>query len=105
MRSPSESAMSLIMDVEVIYGEPSGVSRVVLTLDEGATVADAVQGLKQRRDCDSWQFEHASVGIFGEVKPLDWVVAAGDRLEIYLPLQLDPKEARRLRAKNQRVNR
>jgi putative ubiquitin-RnfH superfamily antitoxin RatB of RatAB toxin-antitoxin module len=97
--------MSLIMDVEVIYGEPSGVSRVVLTLDEGATVADAVQGLKQRRDCDSWQFEHASVGIFGEVKPLDWVLAAGDRLEIYLPLQLDPKEARRLRAKNQRVNR
>jgi putative ubiquitin-RnfH superfamily antitoxin RatB of RatAB toxin-antitoxin module len=105
MRFPSESTMSLIMDVEVIYGEPSGVSRVVLTLDEGATVADAVQGLKQRRDCDSWQFEHASVGIFGEVKPLDWVVAAGDRLEIYLPLQLDPKEARRLRAKNQRVNR
>ena len=51
------------MDVEVIYGEPSGVSRVVLTLDEGATVADAVQRLKQRRDCDSWQFEHASVGI------------------------------------------
>ena len=93
------------MDVEVIYGEQSSVSRVVLTLDEGATVADAVQGLKQRRDCDSWQFEHASVGIFGEVKPLDWVLAAGDRLEIYLPLQLDPKEARRLRAKNQRVSR
>jgi putative ubiquitin-RnfH superfamily antitoxin RatB of RatAB toxin-antitoxin module len=45
------------------------------------------------------------VGIFGEVKPLDWVLAAGDRLEIYLPLQLDPKQARRLRAKNQRVNR
>jgi putative ubiquitin-RnfH superfamily antitoxin RatB of RatAB toxin-antitoxin module len=97
--------MSLIMDVEVIYGEPSGVSRVVLTLDEGATIADVVQRLKQRRDCDSWQFEHASVGIFGEVKPLDWVLAAGDRLEIYLPLQLDPKQARRLRAKNQRVNR
>ena len=93
------------MDVEVIYGEPSGVSRVVLTLDEGATVADAVQGLKERGDFDIWQLEHASVGIFGEVKPLDWVVAAGDRLEIYLPLQLDPKEARRLRAKNQRVNR
>ena len=93
------------MDVEVIYGEPSGVSWVVLTLDGGATVADAVQRLKQRRDCDSWQFEHASVGIFGEVKPLDWVLAAGDRLEIYLPLQLDPKQARRLRAKNQRVNR
>ena len=93
------------MDVEVIYGEPSGVSRVVLTLDEGATIADAVQRLKRRRDCDSWQFEHASVGIFGEVKPMDWVLAAGDRLEIYLPLQFDPKEARRLRAKNQRVNR
>jgi putative ubiquitin-RnfH superfamily antitoxin RatB of RatAB toxin-antitoxin module len=97
--------MSLIMDVEVIYGESSGVSRVLLTLDQGATVADAVQSLKQRRDCDSWQLEHVSVGIFGEIKSMDYVLAAGARLEVYLPLQLDPKEARRLRAENQRVNR
>jgi uncharacterized protein len=39
-----------------------------------------------------------SLGIFGTLKPLDTVLKAGDRIEIYDPLLLDPKEARRLRA-------
>ncbi len=38
------------------------------------------------------------VGIFGKLKPLDTALKAGDRIEIYEPLLLDPKEARRLRA-------
>lgn len=38
------------------------------------------------------------VGIFGQQKPLDTLLKAGDRIEIYEPLLIDPKEARRLRA-------
>ena len=38
------------------------------------------------------------VGLFGKQKPLNTVLKAGDRIEIYDPLLLDPKEARRLRA-------
>ncbi len=38
------------------------------------------------------------VGLFGKQKPMDTVLKAGDRIEIYDPLLLDPKEARRLRA-------
>ena len=90
------------MDVEVVYGQPSDVSRVVLALEEGATVADVGQLLHQRSECAHWQLESAAVGVFGQIKALNYLLMPGDRLEFYLPLQLDPKEARRLRAKNQR---
>jgi putative ubiquitin-RnfH superfamily antitoxin RatB of RatAB toxin-antitoxin module len=102
MRFPRELAQKLIVDVEVLYGEPSGVSRVTLSVEQGTTVAEAVRCLRQRTDCAHWQIERAAIGVFGRIKSLDYELAKGDRLEVYLPLGLDPKEARRLRAKNQR---
>lgn len=38
------------------------------------------------------------VGIFGKVVELSTPVTPGDRIEIYKPLIIDPKQARRLRA-------
>ena len=41
---------------------------------------------------------HAPIGVFGEQVEDDYVLADGDRVEIYRPLQQDPKELRRHRA-------
>lgn len=41
----------------------------------------------------------AAVGIFGKLRSMEHVLQAGDRIEIYKPLHMDPKEARRIRAK------
>ena len=38
------------------------------------------------------------VGVFGERRELGDPVAPGDRIEIYRPLEIEPMEARRLRA-------
>ncbi|MBS0543020.1 MAG: RnfH family protein, partial [Proteobacteria bacterium] len=38
-----------------------------------------------------FSFEQQKVGIFGKVKPLDTVLAAGDRVELYHPVTIDPK--------------
>ncbi len=43
----------------------------------------------------------AEVGIWGRLTRLDATVQDGDRIEIYRPLQVDPKVARRERFKNQ----
>jgi len=43
-------------------------------------------------------FEGHAVGIFGKRVDLDHRLAEGDRVEIYRPLAMDPKEARRQRA-------
>ncbi len=41
----------------------------------------------------------AKVGIGGRLKPRDTVLREGDRIELHRALHVDPKEARRLRAK------
>lgn len=41
------------------------------------------------------------IGVFGEQVDDDYVVQDGDRVEIYRPLQQDPKELRRHRAKQE----
>jgi putative ubiquitin-RnfH superfamily antitoxin RatB of RatAB toxin-antitoxin module len=47
-----------------------------------------------------WQ--HGAVGVFGEICERNRGVAADERVELYMPLKVDPKAARRQRAqKNQ----
>jgi uncharacterized protein len=82
--------------VEVVYALAAETDAVRVRLPSGATVADALRasGLleKQRALAD------AKMGIYGKVVAADTRLADGDRVEIYRPLRLDPKEARRRRA-------
>ena len=63
----------------------------------GATVAEAlIQARVQAAGIEvPWD---ADVGIFGELCERGAVPRDGDRIEIYRPLKLDPKESRRARA-------
>ncbi len=47
----------------------------------------------------------ARTGIFGQLAPLEQVLKAHDRVEIYRPLLVNPREARRLRAEKSRIER
>ena len=44
-----------------------------------------------------------SVGVFGRLATWETKLADGDRVEIYRPLQIDPKVARRMRVKKLRI--
>jgi putative ubiquitin-RnfH superfamily antitoxin RatB of RatAB toxin-antitoxin module len=68
-----------------------------LVLAEGSLVADAIQhsGLLQTHP----EIKDMPTGIFGSVVSLSHVVKSGDRIEIYRPLLIDPKEKRRQRAR------
>lgn len=70
---------------------------VTLDLPAGATLRDALT--KSNLD---WDLRVNAFGIFGQQVPLDHPLADGDRVEIYRPLAMDPKEARRRRAKSER---
>ena len=65
----------------------------------GSTVLDAIRGSGLLERFPEIDISSQSVGIWGRVCALDVVVAGGDRIEIYRPLLVDPKEARRLRAR------
>jgi len=85
--------------VEVVYALPEVQESVVLNLEEGATVADAIDasGLADRNTAlrDAMQ----AVGIHGRVVAAAHPVVDGDRIEIYRPLIANPIEARRRRAR------
>ena len=89
--------------VEVAYCPQPGVTDLVpLRLAPGATVADAVKhsGLVTRH---SLALEGVKVGVWSRVKDLATALRDQDRVEIYRPLQVDPKEARRQRYKRQQA--
>ena len=91
------------LDVVVAYSPaPEQVDQVALTLAAGATVGDALHasGLLDRHpDID---LSTQAVGVWGKLRSLDDDLRDGDRVEIYRPLKVDPKEARRLRYRSHR---
>jgi putative ubiquitin-RnfH superfamily antitoxin RatB of RatAB toxin-antitoxin module len=67
-------------------------------IKQGSTVADALTqvGLHNLEMNDG---ELQKIGVFGLPVSRDTLMKQGDRLEIYQPLKIDPKQARRIRAK------
>ena len=92
-----------LLRVEVVYCPQPGTAQVVsLSLPTGTTLADAVQqsGLVAQHGLAP---ETVKVGVWSRVKDMQTVLRDLDRVEIYRPLQVDPKEARRQRYKRQKA--
>ncbi|SCC31107.1 hypothetical protein GA0061071_112110 [Kosakonia oryzendophytica] len=90
--------MSGKIAVEVAYALPEKQYLQRVTLDDGATVEQAIlaSGLLDLRD--DIDLNVNKVGIYSRPAKLQDVVRDGDRVEIYRPLIADPKELRRQRA-------
>jgi uncharacterized protein len=84
--------------VEVVYAEPSRRWLRRVTLPKGSTVAQAVEASGLGREVPGLVLDPARLGVFSRKITPEHVLADGDRVEIYRPLTLDPKEARRRRA-------
>lgn len=81
------------MRVEVVLVDPRGAHCETLELAAEATVADAVAASRFRGQ------RPAAVGVFGKVVPMESPLADGDRIDLLNELAVDPKEARRRRAR------
>jgi uncharacterized protein len=85
--------------VQVVYALPQKQVLVDLRLPRGTTAGEAVlrSGLCERfAGIDP---RYSRLGVFGRLCGPDTALREGDRVEIYRPLQADPKEARRRRAR------
>jgi len=81
--------------VEVVFGRGDSQSLVALSLEQGATVAGAIAGSGLVENYPDDSIVDLPVGIWGRVVDKDRILEDGDRVEIYRPLQLDPRDARR----------
>ncbi|MDB4826741.1 RnfH family protein [Gammaproteobacteria bacterium] len=71
----------------------------------GASVSEAINLSGVLEEFPEINLDINPVGIYSKKVTLDSVVKDGDRIEIYRALQVSPKEARRLRAKNKQSRR
>ena len=86
--------------VEVVYALPGAQTVIALAVAPGRSVAEAIadSGIAVRHPELRGRPQALCVGIFGRRVSPDTQLSDGDRIEIYRPLQVDPKEARRARA-------
>lgn len=89
--------------VEVIYALPGRQWRILLRLPSESTVEEAIDRSNLKLTIRDLQIDDAHVGIFSRPVTLATILRHGDRVEIYRPLQCDPKEVRRQRAAQGRV--
>jgi uncharacterized protein len=85
------------LSIEVAFAPAAGrVELVSLRMPPGSTVADALaaSGFLQRYPEIG---ASAAVGVWGSERAPTHRLREGERVEIYRPLQVDPKEARRER--------
>lgn len=84
--------------VTVAYCAPRKQHVRELDVAAGSTVADAIRlsGIVEAAALRDTDLRH--VGIFNKTVDVNAPLRDGDRVEIYRPLRIDPKEARRRRA-------
>lgn len=88
--------------VTVVYSpEPRSVHERALTLGLGSTVLQALQASGLLQQVPPIDLKSAVVGVWGRKAALSQVLRDNDRVEIYRPLVVDPKLARRARFQKQ----
>ncbi len=88
------------IDVEIVYALADAAIVKRLSVAAGATVGEALAlAAADALFFREVELSDAKVGIFGKVVPRNQPLENGDRIEIYRPLAVDPKIARRRRAK------
>lgn len=85
--------------VEVAYALPERQQIIALNVPQGTTALNAARQSGIADLFEGLDLEQSPMGVFGKaVQPASHVLAAGERVEIYRPLLIDPTESRKARA-------
>lgn len=90
--------MAAEINVVVAYAPaPRQVREIALSLPAGSTLAQALQASGLAAMYPELDLAHAPLGIWGRKAAREQVLREQDRVEVYRPLRVDPKVARRER--------
>ncbi len=97
--------MAESLHVEVAAGLPGRQVVIDLEVPAGTTVISAVRQADMARRLPGLEVDETLIGIFGKRCSPDRILVDGDRVEVYRPLKVDPKEVRRQLAELERGRR
>jgi len=98
LKRPTGEMMPEEIIVEVAYAMPDEQVILSIKVPTKSDVKQAIEKSGIQIKFPSIDLSKNKVGIFGKKTTLDHVLKNRDRIEIYRPLILDPKEMRRKRA-------
>ena len=87
-----------MISVVVAFATPKKQVEISLQVEDDCTVSAAVQRSGILAQFPEIQLSTAVIGIYSKRVALEASLREGDRIEIYRPLKVDPKQARLLRA-------
>ncbi|PSJ18940.1 RnfH family protein [Nitrosomonas supralitoralis] len=91
--------MTTVFQIEIAYALPEIQIVKKINVPDGCTVEQAIAISVILEQFPEIDLTKNKLGIFGKFVQLDTKLRPDDRLEIYRPLIIDPKEVRRMRAK------
>ncbi len=86
------------MRVEVVFALADKQELLVVELPDGSTVGTAIEKSRLARQFPDIDFDALQAGVWGKPTARSHIVGEGDRVEVYRPLEMDPRDARRLKA-------
>lgn len=87
------------ISVDVVYVTPMRQAVKSLSLPAGSDIEAAIRASGLLEEFPEIDLGVNRTGVFGELASLDQCLQGGERVEIYRPLTIDPKAARRQRVK------
>jgi len=90
------------INIEVAYALPDQQVIIPLQVKQGTTAAEAIELSGVLEQFDDIDMSTAKFGIFSKATKADTELRDKDRVEIYRPLIVDPKESRRKRAEKKK---
>jgi uncharacterized protein len=95
-----------MINVELIGIWPDQVWRQQYQVAVGTTAAQLLAQSQVGTWLKMQQIQPSAVGVYGhKIEPAEYMLADGDRVEVYRPLTRDPKDVRRVRADRHPVGR
>jgi putative ubiquitin-RnfH superfamily antitoxin RatB of RatAB toxin-antitoxin module len=84
-----------VVGIEVVYALPGRQRVVRLLLDQPISAEEAVRASGLLEEFPELAGQALALGVFGRTVDGRHVLRAGDRVEIYRPLKVNPRDARR----------
>lgn len=87
------------INVTIAYATPTQQIEIPIVIEAHANVSMAIKKSGILQQFPDITFPDIAVGIYAKRVLIDAGLVDGDRIEIYRPLLIDPKEARRQRVR------
>ncbi|TDJ35324.1 MAG: RnfH family protein [Gammaproteobacteria bacterium] len=88
-------AVQNTIEVEVVYALAERQELLAITMPAGATVAEAIELSGIAGKFPEQDLSACTLGLWGRLTDSDHLLQDGDRIEIYRPLLIEPRETRR----------